>query len=51
MMRKLILCGGLLAAMGAVPVVGQVQGEGRRSAQAKLPQGRAPIWATLRTTK
>lgn len=29
----------------------QAQGDGERSAQARLPQGRSPIWAALRTTR
>lgn len=35
----------------AVPASAQVQGEGERALQAKLPQGHTPLWTTLRTTK
>lgn len=37
----------------AVPVrsSASLQGDGERSAQAKLQQGRSPLWATLRTTR
>ena len=41
----------LLAVAPLTPVAGQVQEAGERAAQARLPQGRAPIWSTLRTTK
>lgn len=41
----------LLAVVGSgQPAVAQ-QGAGERGAQAKLPQGRSPLWATLRTTR
>lgn len=33
------------------PVIAQVQDPGERAAQARLPQGRAALWSTLRTTK
>ncbi|WP_375381881.1 DUF3299 domain-containing protein [uncultured Sphingomonas sp.] len=38
-------------AMPLVPVTSQVQEAGERSAQAKLPQARSPLWSTLRTTR
>ena len=41
----------LLAASVAFPASAQYQGEGERAAQATLPQGRSPLWATLRQTK
>ncbi|MGY2734633.1 DUF3299 domain-containing protein [Sphingomonas sp. UYP23] len=50
-MRKLLIILGWAALATAVPVAGQIQGDGERAAQSKLPQGKAPIWATLRTTK
>jgi hypothetical protein len=34
----------------AAPLVAQVQVPGEREAQATLPQGRSPLWATLRQT-
>ncbi|MDF0490333.1 DUF3299 domain-containing protein [Sphingomonas sp. H39-1-10] len=33
------------------PVAAQYQEDGERSSQARLPQGRSPLWATLRQTK
>lgn len=33
------------------PVSAQTQEPGERTAQARLPQGRTPLWATLRTTR
>lgn len=50
-MRRTLTILGLAAASTAMPVAGQIQGAGERAAQAKLPQGRSPIWAMLRTTK
>ncbi len=43
----------LLAAslVSVSPVFAQSQDPGERAAQAKLPQGRSPLWATLRTTR
>lgn len=49
-MRKLIAAAALALAP-LVPVAAQVQEAGERSAQARLPQGRSPLWATLRTTR
>ncbi|WP_174280285.1 DUF3299 domain-containing protein [Sphingomonas bacterium] len=47
--------GGRLALLAAIalgqPALGQIQGAGERSAQVRLPQGRSPLWATLRTTR
>lgn len=40
-----------LVASSAAPVMAQVQGPGERAAQGRLPQGRAALWSTLRTTK
>jgi hypothetical protein len=51
MMRKVLMVPLLLAIAPVMPAAGQVQEAGERAAQAKLPQGRAPIWSTLRTTK
>lgn len=39
------------AMLTVMPVAAQVQDPGERAAQARLPQGRAPLWTTLRTTK
>lgn len=41
----------LLVGLLSTPVAAQFQEDGERSAQAKLPQGRSPLWATLRQTK
>lgn len=41
----------IAVALAAVPALAQSQGEGERAAQAKLPQGRSPLWATLRQTR
>lgn len=49
MIRKMMAVAAALLA--ASPLAGQVQEAGERAAQAKLPQGHAPIWATLRTTR
>lgn len=38
-------------AVVAVPVLAQTQGPGERQAQARLPQGKSALWATLRTTR
>lgn len=39
-------------ALGApAQLAAQTQGAGERRAQAQLPQGRSPLWATLRTTR
>ena len=38
-------------ALSASPGHTQFQEDGERAAQAKLPQGKSPIWATLRQTK
>ncbi|WP_375392547.1 DUF3299 domain-containing protein [uncultured Sphingomonas sp.] len=52
MRRGMALALALVAAAAAwQPAVGQVQGAGERTAQAALPQGRSPLWATLRTTR
>lgn len=40
-----------LIALTAGPVAAQIQDPGERAAQARLPQGRAALWATLRTTR
>lgn len=40
----------LLMALFAVPAVAQ-QAPGEREAQARLPQGKSPLWTTLRTTR
>lgn len=39
--------------VAALPVAApaQLQGDGERAAQATLPQGRSPLWATLRQTR
>ena len=37
--------------MVGVPASAQFQEDGERAAQAKLPQGKAALWATLRQTK
>lgn len=42
---------GLFVLGAAAPVAAQLQGDGERAAQARLPQGRTAIWATLRQTK
>ncbi len=47
--RRLLLLA--VAALAAVPAGAQLQGEGERAAQAKLPQGQSALWATLRQTK
>ena len=46
-MISVVLIGASLPAIAPA----QYQGEGERAAQAKLPQGSSPIWATLRQTK
>ena len=48
-MRPLVLAAMLVVAASAH--AGQVQEAGERSAQARLPQGRSPLWSTLRTTR
>lgn len=48
--RKFLALLGLIVATPLAPAAGQ-QGDGERSAQARLPQGRSPVWATLRLTK
>lgn len=51
-MRRLLLgLAAVIAASPLQPAAGQVQGSGERSAQSRLPQGRSPLWATLRTTR
>lgn len=40
-----------LIASSAGPATAQIQDAGERAAQARLPQGRAALWSTLRTTK
>lgn len=50
-MRKAVLPFIALAAMLPAPVGAQSQGAGERQAQSHLPQGRSPLWATLRTTR
>lgn len=47
-MKRLVLMAALAMSM---PAGAQVQGAGERAAQSKLPQGRAALWGTLRTTK
>lgn len=44
---------GTMLAVAILPVAAgaQSQGAGERTAQARLPQGRSPLWATLRTTR
>lgn len=49
-MRKLTIILGMIAAVPAAPAIGQ-QEAGERAAQARLPQGKAPLWSTLRTTR
>ena len=50
MSRMALTIAAALAA--AIPIAaGAQQGAGERSAQAKLPQGRSPLWAMLRTTR
>lgn len=52
MMRKpTFLLAGLAAALLASAAPAQLQGNGERAAQARLPQGRSPIWMTLRQSK
>ena len=46
---KLVLAATLLLAGGAQALAQQAPGE--RQAQARLPQGRSPLWAVLRTTR
>jgi hypothetical protein len=46
-MKRIAVALALLASAGQA----QVQGAGERTAQARLPQGRSPLWATLRTTR
>ena len=50
MIRGWVLAAAVVA-LAAVPAGAQLQGEGERAEQAKLPQGQSPLWATLRTTK
>ena len=40
-----------VALLFAAPLHAQTQEPGERTAQARLPQGRTPLWATLRTTR
>lgn len=50
MTKSLFLTVSLATAM-ATPVAAQIQDAGERAAQARLPQGRAALWTTLRATK
>ena len=49
-MRREIAMGVACLMLLATPGIAQ-QGAGERAAQARLPQGRAALWATLRTTR
>ena len=49
-MRRLAAFSLAIAIVFAVPGQAQIQAPGERDAQAKLPQGRSPLWATLRQT-
>lgn len=50
-MRHTLRCFFLIVAALPVAAPAQFQGDGERSAQSMLPQGRSPLWATLRQTK
>lgn len=39
------------AILAAAPAAAQIQDPGERQVQARLPQGRSPLWATLRQTR
>ncbi|BAI96729.1 hypothetical protein Sj15T_11840 [Sphingobium sp. TA15] len=52
MIRDLRLLAPLLLLIAlSSPVAAQYQEDGERSTQARLPQGRSPLWVTLRLTK
>lgn len=47
---KRILVAGILTMLAAGAAIAQ-QAPGERQAQARLPQGRSPLWSVLRTTR
>ncbi len=49
-MKRIMAFVGAAAFMATAPAVAQ-QGAGERAAQARLPQGHAALWTTLRTTR
>ena len=52
MTRRLRTCATLALLLSCAGLAdAQIQGEGERAAQARLPQGRTPLWATLRQTR
>ncbi len=46
-----LLASSLFLLAVAAPAGAQFQEDGERSSQARLPQGKSPVWATLRQTK
>ncbi len=50
-LRSLFAVVAASVAMAAVPARAQFQEDGERTTQARLPQGKSPLWATLRQTR